>query len=95
MRRKLLAKWWAGQLLVVAMAGLILAVGLCMFAQDPLGMDQHLMCRDLCAACLAFFLVVLFLGLAEIDRLPLDRRSPVYAVSLHRLDPPPKLAPIS
>jgi len=38
---------------------------------------------------------VTLLGLAEIDRLPAELLCPVRAVSVHRLDPPPKSVPIS
>jgi hypothetical protein len=86
---------WASQVLVIILAAIALSIGFCFFDGDHHGASHHGMSPDLCLGLVVLPLAVTLLGLAEIDRLPAERLSPVRAVSVHRLDPPPKFAPIS
>lgn len=80
---------WA-QAFVILIAVMALAAGFCLLDGDPLGMEDHAMSAHLCGGMFAFPLVVVLLGLREIARLAAEPLCPAYAVSLIRLDPPPK-----
>jgi hypothetical protein len=81
--------------LVIVLAALIFGIGFCLVGSHQHEMNHHGMSLDLCLGFLALSLAVTLLGLAEIDRLPVEIVYPVAAISVHRLDPPPKFAPIS
>jgi hypothetical protein len=80
--------------LVIILAVLVFGVGFCLADGHHHDMNHHGTSPDLCLGFLALSLTVTLLGLAEIHRLPAEIVYPVAAVSLHRLDPPPKVAPI-
>ena len=92
MRQQLLRSKWAGRLLVTALAALTLSLGLCLLDGPVFGMDSHHgMSPDYCASLVMLTVILLtVLGLAAVGRLLADGARPVYAVSLVRLDPPPK-----
>lgn len=92
MRQRLLKNVWAGRLLMAVLAASILAIGFCVLNGPAFGMDsQHGMSPDYCAGLVMLATILLtLLGLAAVGRLLADTAPPVYAVSLVRLDPPPK-----
>ena len=81
--------------LLIVLAVFILGIGCCLADSHQHEMNHHAMSPDLCLGSLALSLVVALLGLAEIDRLPVEIVYAVAAISVHRLDPPPKFAAIS
>lgn len=91
MRHPLGTKEWAGRILAIAMTALILGAGLCLFDGAQPATGHHGMSPDLCAGLLALGFTLILLGLAEISCLLVGPLHPVYAASLRRLDPPPKL----
>ena len=97
MRQLLLRNAWAGQLVVTALAVLILALGFCLIDNQLLGMDgHHGMSPDYCASLVMLTAILLtLLGLSAVGRPLADPTRPVYAVSLVCLDPPPKLLSFS
>lgn len=70
----------------IGAALLIVAVGLCLVH----AVDDDGMSTDLCAAMLASFAVVLFVGLVIKGSLPPDSILAVLPVSIHLPDPPPR-----
>jgi hypothetical protein len=81
--------------LVIVLAVVILGIGFCLVGGHQHEMNHHGMSPNLCVGFLALTIAVTLLGLAEIARLPVEIVYPVAAISVHRLDPPPKFAPIS
>lgn len=92
MRQRLLKKVWTGQVLVTVLAVLILLLGLCLLESLVIGMDSHHGASPGYCASLVMLTTILLtlLGLAAVGCLLPDPARPVYAVSLVRLDPPPK-----
>jgi hypothetical protein len=92
MRQRLLKNVWTGRLLVTVLAVLIVSLGVCLVQDSVFGMDGHQgMSPDSCASLVMLTVILLtLLGLAAVGRLLADPARPVYAVSLVRLDPPPK-----
>jgi hypothetical protein len=93
-----IAMYWSARTtpwLAIVLAVVILGIGFCLVGGHQHEMNHHTMSPDLCLGFLALTLAVTLLGLAEIDRLPVEIVFPVAAISVHRLDPPPKFAPIS
>jgi len=90
MTRGLRSKTWPWQAAVVALAVLTLAVGLCLFDDDGAGTDNHDISRDLCGGFLASALTVMLLALTALNPVLVESLRPVSAVTLRRLDPPPK-----
>ena len=90
MTRRLRRRTWPWQAAIVALAVLTLAVGLCLFDEDGAGTDDHDISRDLCGGLLASALTVTLLALTALDPVLVESLRPVSAVSLRRLDPPPK-----
>ena len=90
MSRRLRRKTWPWQAAVVALAVLTLAVGLCLFDDDGAGTDDHDISRNLCGGFLASSLTVTLLTLAALNPVLMESLRPVSAVTLRRLDPPPK-----
>jgi hypothetical protein len=86
---------WPSQVAVIVLVAVTLAIGLCLLDAHQHDMSHHGMSPDLCLGFIALVFAVTLLGLAEIDRLPAELLCPVRAVSVHRLDPPPKSVPIS
>lgn len=78
---------WPGHALLIAMLLLTLGVGLCLFDGDE---GANGMCVDLCLGLAMFSVATIILVVGLIHLLPLDLPATAYAVSLHRLDPPPK-----
>ena len=95
MPRRLRRKTWPWQAAVVALAVLTLAVGLCLFDEDGAGTDDHDISRDLCGGLLASALTVTLLALTALNPVLVESLRPVSAVTLRRLDPPPKSLPLS
>lgn len=82
--------------LVIVLAVVIFGIGFCLACGHQHEMNHHHgMSPDLCLGFLALSLPVTLLGLAAIDRLPVEIVYPVAAILVPRLDPPPKFAPIS
>jgi hypothetical protein len=79
---------WAGRALLIAMAVLTLAVGLCLCDDDEMANGMSV---DLCRGLAAFSGAAVVLVVALIFSLSIDLPYRAYAVSLHRPDPPPKL----
>jgi hypothetical protein len=92
MRQRLLKNVWTGRLLVTVLAVLIVSLGVCLVQGSVFGMDGHQgMSPDSCASLAMLTTILLtLLGLAAVGRLLVDPARSVYAVSLVRLDPPPK-----
>jgi hypothetical protein len=90
MTRRLRRKTWPWQAAIVALAVLTLAVGLCLFDDDGAGTDYHDISRDLCGGLLASALALTLLALAALNPVLMESLRPVSAVTLRRLDPPPK-----
>lgn len=86
---------WSSQVVVMVLVTLVLGLGFCLLNAHEHGTSHHGMSPDLCLGFLVLAFAVTLLGLTEIDRVPSELLSPVRAVSVHRLDPPPKFAPIS
>ena len=96
MPHRLRRRSWPWQVAAIALAVLSLAVGLCFFDDDGSGTDQHAVAWDSCSGLLVALLTVPpLLGLVGLDRVRLDSFHPVWAVSLRRIDPPPKSLPLS
>ncbi len=95
MYRRTRSTRWSSQIVVIILAAITLSIGFCIFDGDHHGTSHHGMSPDLCLGLVVLSFAVTLLGLAEIDRLAAERLSPVRAVPVHRLDPPPKFAPIS
>lgn len=95
MNHRLRGKTWPGQAAIVALAVLTLAVGFCLFDDDGVGMNDHDICRDLCGGFLASTLTVTLLALTALNPVLVESLRPVPAVSLRRLDPPPKSLQLS
>ena len=83
MRHTLRLDDWAGRVFLVAMVALTLAVGLCLFDDDEMN-------SDLCCGLAIFSVAVFLAALGPVHLLSSGPRFAVYAVSLRRLDPPPK-----
>jgi hypothetical protein len=77
------------------LAVLTLAVGLCLFDDDGAGTHDHDVCRDLCGGFLASTLTVTLLALTALNPVLVESLRPVHAVTLRRLDPPPKSLQLS
>ena len=93
MRRIFRIDGWPGQALLIAMVLVALGVGLCLFDGDEGGNGLSV---DLCVGLLAMLsvaTVVLVIGLIHL--LSVDKPAIAYAVSLRRLDPPPKRSLLS
>lgn len=90
MTRRLRRKTWPWQAAIVALAVLTLAVGLCLFDDDGAGTDDHDISRDLCGGLLAPALTLTLLALIALNPVLVESLRPVSAVTLCRLDPPPK-----
>lgn len=90
MTRRLRRKTWSWQAAIVALAVLTLAVGLCLFDDDGAGTDDHDISRDLCGGLLAPALTLTLLALIALNPVLMESLRPVSAVTLRRLDPPPK-----
>ncbi len=91
MRQRLPSEAWTRWLLVTAGIVLALALGLCLLDGAEMGMGSHHgMSPDYCAGLVALSAVLTLLGLAGIALLLVDQARPAYAVSLVRLDPPPR-----
>jgi hypothetical protein len=95
MRRELLANSWAGQVGLVAMILVTAAVGFCLFDGDQHGTTHHGMSIDLCAGLAILSVAVTPVVFAQVHPVPVDPPYMVYAVFLHRLDPPPKSPSLS
>ena len=81
----------SGQVVAIAAALLIPAVGFCMFVHDQNGMDGQAMAPDLCAGMLVSSLALVLVVAPLVNgRLLVEPIPPVYAVSLYIPDPPPK-----
>lgn len=83
MRHQLRMDGWAGRAFLIAMVGLTLAVGLCLFDDDEMN-------SDLCCGLAIVSVAVLMATLGPVHLLSSDPRWVVYAVAPRRLDPPPK-----
>lgn len=94
MRQGLRTTGWAGRLLVAALAALILAPGLCLLDGSHLEVDNHHgMSAGYCAGLIMLATILpTLLWLATFGHLLTESARPVPAVSLVRLDPPPKLS---
>jgi hypothetical protein len=90
MTRRLRRKTWPWRAAIVALAVLTLAVGLCLFDEDGAGKDDHDIARDLCGGLLAPALTLTLLALIALSPVLVESLPPVSAVTLRRLDPPPK-----
>lgn len=92
MRRISRMDGWPGQVLLITMVLLTLGVGLCLFDGDE---GDNGISVDLCAglAMLSVATIILVIGL--IHCLPIDKPAIAYAVSVRRLDPPPKRSLLS
>ena len=90
MTRRLRRKTWPWQAAVIALAVLTLAVGLCLFDDDGAGTDDHDISRDLCGGLLTSALTVTLLALTALNPVLVESLRVVSAVTLRRLDPPPK-----
>lgn len=86
---------WPSQVAVIVLAAVILAIGFCLLDGHQHEMSHHGMSPDLCLGFIVLAFAMTLLGLVEIDRLPAELFCPVRAVSVHRLDPPPKSVTIS
>ena len=95
MNRRLRGKTWPLQATAVVLAVLALAVGLCLFDDGGAGTDDHDISRDLCGGLLASALAVTLLALAALNPVLMESLRPVSAVTLRRLDPPPKSLQLS
>lgn len=82
MRRRLGMGRWPRQVLLIAMVALTLAIGLCLFDDE--------MSSDVCCVLAIFSVAVFLAALGPVHTLSTSRFCAVYAVSLRRLDPPPK-----
>ena len=78
---------WLGQALLIAMVLLTLGVGLCLFEGD--GVDNG-MSIDLCVGLAMFSVATIILVIGLTHLLSIDLPAIAYAVSVRRLDPPPK-----
>ena len=83
MRRQLQIDGWPGRLFLITMVAITMAVGLSLCDDDEMN-------NDLCCALAIFSVAVFVAALGPVHRLCESRFCPVYAVSLRRLDPPPK-----
>ena len=83
---------WGGRALLIAMAVLTLAVGLCLCDDDEMANGMSV---DLCLGLAIVSVAVVVLVVALIYPLSVDLPYMAYAVSLHRPDPPPKLPSLS
>ncbi len=92
---RLRRRTWPRQVAVVALAVLTLAVGLCLFDDDGAGTDDHAVARDLCGGLLVPLVTVTLLALTVLNPVLVESLRPVSAVTLRRLDPPPKYLPLS
>lgn len=92
---RLRRRTWPWQVAVVALAVLTVAVGLCLFDDDGAGTDDHDISRDLCGGFLASALSVMLLAPTVLNPVLVESLRPVSAVTLRRLDPPPKSLPLS
>jgi hypothetical protein len=90
MTRRLRRKTWPRQAAVVAFAVLTVAVGLCLFDDEGAGTDHHDISRDLCGGVLVSTLTVTLMALSVLNPVFAESLRPVSAVTLRRLDPPPK-----
>ena len=90
MNRRLRSKTWPLQATAVVLAVLALAVGLCLFDDDGAGTDDHL-----CGGLLAPALTLTLLALIALNPVLVESLRPVSAVTLRRLDPPPKSLQLS
>lgn len=84
MSHQLRIEGWPGRVFLIAVVALTVAAGLCLFDDDGTG-------TDLCAglAIVSVTAILSTLGVAHL--LASGPRIVVSAVSLNRLDPPPKL----
>jgi hypothetical protein len=94
MTRRLRRKTWPWQAAIVALAVLTLAAGLCLFDDDGAGTD-HDITRDLCGGLLAPALTLTLLALIALSPVLVESLPPVSAVTVRRLDPPPKSLQLS
>jgi hypothetical protein len=92
MRHHLRVNTGTGRALMIVLALLTLGVGFCLFDDDE--GDHHGVSVDLCLALALFSSAVVVLAFTLVQLLPADRRAPVYAASLRRLDPPPRHLPL-
>ena len=83
MRRQLRMDRWPGRLFLITMVAITMAVGLCLFDDDEMN-------SDLCCGLAIFSVAALLGALGPVHLLSASWFCPVYAVSLRRLDPPPK-----
>ena len=92
---RLRRRTWPWQVAVVALAIVTVAVGLCLFDDDGAGTDDHAVARDLCGGVLVSLVTVTLLALTVLHPVLVASLGPVSAVTLRRLDPPPKSLPLS
>lgn len=95
-----MAESWSGRALFVAMILVAGAAGFCLLGADEHGTahhgtTHHGMSLDLCAGLAIFSAAVTLAMFAQVYPVPVDPPYVVCAVSLHRLDPPPKSPSLS
>jgi hypothetical protein len=95
MRGQVLVHSWSGRVLLLAMVVMAGAAGLCLCAVHAHGAADHGMSPDLCAGLVVFSVAVSLVVFAQVHPVPIDPPYVVYAVPLHRLDPPPKSPSLS
>jgi hypothetical protein len=90
MRCQQIAGTWAGRIAVVSVVFLTLAIGLCLFDGDHVGMTGDHFSPDLCGDLALFSFAVTLLGLVAVWQICLVLVRPLHDPSPRRLAPPPK-----
>ncbi len=81
---------WPSQVAALALAGLTLAIGFCLFDGHNSATDDHGMALDLCCGLVVSSVAVTLLSLVVVSRVPGEPRRLAYAAAPRRIDPPPK-----
>jgi hypothetical protein len=95
MRQRLLVKSWPGRVLLAAMVVVTIAAGLCLFDGDEHETADHGASFDLCFGLAITSIAAVVLAFGSLHDLPVEPPYVVHAVSLRRLDPPPKFPSLS
>jgi hypothetical protein len=85
----------SGRAVIVGLAFLTLAAGLCLFDGDETGTPGHLSPPDLCGGLALFVFAVTLLGLAARGDVFVSPAAATYRASRRRLEPPPRRRSLS